>query len=128
MTTSIYGKVAKLINSNELVLNRGAEAGIRTGWKVWIFDESIAEIKDPDTGEDLGQIPRYAAQLDIVNVGPRASIARRRPNPYTAYLELINSRVNAVQSPRQKEIEADLESWPEGVRVGSRFIAQGEPE
>ena len=124
MATNVTGKVAKLITANELVLNKGSSSGIKAGWKVWIFDESVSDIKDPDTGEDLGQLPRYSVQLDVVTVGERASIARRRVMQ-SSYAQLLKQLETGHQTVRPDSAQP-VDSWPEGVVIGSRFIAQGD--
>lgn len=53
MSTSIEGKVAKIVDERTVIINRGAEAGVREGMKFAILVEGDA-VTDPDTGETLG--------------------------------------------------------------------------
>lgn len=47
-------KVAKIIDSDLLVLNAGKNEGIKKGFRFLIYSIGNEEIKDPDTGESLG--------------------------------------------------------------------------
>ena len=53
MSTSIEGKIAKIVDECTVIINRGAEAGVREGMKFAIFAGGDA-VADPDTGEALG--------------------------------------------------------------------------
>lgn len=50
-------KIAKVVDPFTVVINIGSIHGIEDGQKFLIFGESDEEIKDPDTGEILGNIP-----------------------------------------------------------------------
>lgn len=51
----IEGKVIRVLSSTEVVINRGSEHGIHSGSRFLIFVLGD-EIRDPDTGESLGQL------------------------------------------------------------------------
>lgn len=71
----IEGKVAKILNTRELVINRGSEHGIEAGMRFKVL-EIIEEIFDPDTNENLGSISREKIRVKAVDVQPRFAIAR----------------------------------------------------
>ncbi len=53
MSTPIEGKIAKIVDERTVIINRGAEAGVREGMKFAILAGGDA-VADPDTGEALG--------------------------------------------------------------------------
>lgn len=72
---SITGKVAAILNERELIINRGAEAGVKEGMKFRIVEPQVT-IKDPDTGEALGTLAHEKIRVGIVEVQPKFSKAR----------------------------------------------------
>jgi hypothetical protein len=71
----IRGKVARVLNSRELVINRGSEDGVRRGTVFEVLDPGGSDIPDPDTGEVLGSVYRPKVRVRVVVVEPRLSIA-----------------------------------------------------
>ena len=72
---TIEGKVAKILNNRELVINRGSNDGVEFGMKFKIVEEN-EEILDPDTQESLGSIVREKIRVKIVHVQPSLSIGQ----------------------------------------------------
>ena len=70
----IEGKVAKVLNSRELVFNKGASDGVETGMKFHV--QGMIDIVDPDSQEDLGSLARSKLEVEVVEVEPRFAIAR----------------------------------------------------
>ena len=82
---SVKGKVAKILNSREIVINKGAVDGVKTGMRFNIQEQETI-IMDPDSKENLGQLIRPKISVEIMDVESRFSIARtfetyRAPNP-----------------------------------------------
>lgn len=71
----IEGKVAKILNARELVINRGSEHGIEAGMRFKVVEET-EEIVDPDTRESLGTISREKIRVKVADAQPRFAIAR----------------------------------------------------
>lgn len=71
----IEAKVAKVLDGDGVVLNRGTNHGVDIGMVFEIGDDRLLGIKDPDTGEDLGEIRGDRVALEIVRIGPKASLA-----------------------------------------------------
>ena len=72
---TIEGKVAKVLNKRELVINRGADYGVKSGMIFEVIEES-EQFLDPDTNEPLGGIIRPKVRVIVSDVQPRFSIAR----------------------------------------------------
>ncbi|MFF1571350.1 hypothetical protein ACFVWR_01280 [Leifsonia sp. NPDC058292] len=49
--TPIHAKVAQLLTSTDLVINRGSEDGVEVGMKFAVMDPLGRDIKDPETGD-----------------------------------------------------------------------------
>ena len=73
---TVEGKVAKILGSNEIVLNRGRNDGVRTGMLFEVFSPEGEEVWDPDTGETLGTVEDVKAQAEVTEVKDRLSVAR----------------------------------------------------
>lgn len=71
----IEGKVAKILNARELIINQGFEHGIKAGMRFKVVEES-EEVVDPDTLEILGTISREKIRVKVADVQPRFAIAR----------------------------------------------------
>lgn len=70
----IRGKVARILNSRELVINIGASDGVVEGMHFDVLDPKGEDIKDPDTGELLGSIERPKVRVQVVQVQDRLSV------------------------------------------------------
>lgn len=65
--------VAAIIDRYTLVLNRGADDGIRTDQKFLIYGMSDFEIEDPETGEPLGQLEIVKGTGRVTHVQPKVT-------------------------------------------------------
>jgi hypothetical protein len=72
----IRGQVARILNSREIAINRGAEHGVREGMKFAVLDPTAEDIEDPETGEVLGSVYRPRVEVKAVIVKDKLSIAR----------------------------------------------------
>lgn len=72
----IEGKVAKILNSRELVINRGSKNGVIVGMKFDVMDSKGFDIKDPDTNELLGSVARPKVRVEVISVQEQLSVAR----------------------------------------------------
>ena len=63
MTKRIHAKVAKILNSREIVISAGQDKGVRVGMYFDVLDEEGEEIQDPDTGEVLGSLERKKVRM-----------------------------------------------------------------
>ena len=72
----IRGKVARVLNSRELAINKGTDDGVAVGMRFAVIDPSGLNITDPDTGHILGSVARVKARVEIVSVQPRLAVGR----------------------------------------------------
>lgn len=75
MSSQIRGKVARILNIRELVLNIGEDSGVRVGMIFDVLDSKGEDIIDPDTGRALGSLSRVKVQVRITSVQERLSVA-----------------------------------------------------
>ena len=73
-TRAIEGKVANILNKRELVMNVGRKDGVKEEMKFKVVYN--VPVKDPDTGEDLGEINREKIRVEVFQVEERFSLAR----------------------------------------------------
>ncbi|WP_125591374.1 hypothetical protein [Amycolatopsis balhimycina] len=71
----IRGKVAQILNSRQLVINRGSDAGVDVGMRFAILNSQGGQIPDPDTGEVLGFVDIPKVFVKVVSVMEKLSVA-----------------------------------------------------
>lgn len=71
----IKGKVARILNARELVLNIGSEHGVAVGMRFRVLDPKGEDIKDPDTGHLLGSLRRTKLDVEVTSVQARLCVA-----------------------------------------------------
>lgn len=75
MLELIRAKVAKILNSREVVINAGIDEGVAVGMYFDILDPKGENILDPDTGEVLGSLQRPKVRVRISQVQEKLSVA-----------------------------------------------------
>jgi hypothetical protein len=73
----IEGKVIRVLNPTEIVINLGSSHGI-TGESRFIVFETGAEVTDPDSGESLGQLEMVKGRAEAKHVQEKMSTLRSR--------------------------------------------------
>jgi hypothetical protein len=71
----IEGKVAKILNSREVIINKGALDGVETGMKFNIQEPEVA-VFDPDSKSLLGHLTRSKIRVEIIEIQQQFSVAR----------------------------------------------------
>lgn len=72
----IVGAVARILNTRELVINRGLEHGVRRGMYFQVLAPEGENIRDPETGENLGSVERPKVSVQVIEAKDRLSVAR----------------------------------------------------
>jgi hypothetical protein len=72
---AIEGKVARILNARELVINRGSEAGVAPDM-VFAVLQVEKDILDPDTKQTLGSLETVKIKVKVVEVQPKMSVCR----------------------------------------------------
>ena len=74
VASAIQGKVAKVLNDREVVINRGTDHGVKLGMRFKLIE--TVQIQDPDTRDGIGTITREKIRFMVVHSQPSMSIAR----------------------------------------------------
>lgn len=83
----IEGRIAKVLNTRELVLNRGSDDGVLVNMEFAVVEPRLSII-DPETEEPLGELEREKVRVRVVETHPKFSLART----YETYRELNRER------------------------------------
>jgi hypothetical protein len=75
MSETLNGKVAKILNSRELVINIGSNRGVTVGMFFEVLDPKGEDIVDPDSGLILGSVDRPKVNVKITRVLDKMSVA-----------------------------------------------------
>ena len=75
MTEPVRGKVARILNSREIVINVGSNSGITVGMRFEVMDPKGEDVLDPDTRELLGSVERPKVRVKICKVQEHLSVA-----------------------------------------------------
>ena len=73
-TEPIRGKVASILNSRQVAINRGEVDGVRRGMRFNILSEAV-DVKDPDSGVLLGTIQQAKICVEVKSVYPNMAVA-----------------------------------------------------
>ena len=71
----IEGKVARILNTRELVLNLGSDAGVSVDMEFAVLERRLSII-DPETQEPLGELQREKVKVRVFETYPKFSLAR----------------------------------------------------
>jgi hypothetical protein len=66
----LTGQVALVEDDYTLVINRGAEAGVTPGMVFAVYADDGQVITDPESGRELGRLPREQLQVRVFDVHP----------------------------------------------------------
>ncbi|MDE0401003.1 MAG: hypothetical protein OXL96_24685 [Candidatus Poribacteria bacterium] len=113
----IQCKVAQILSGQELVITAGSEDGVEEGMIFHVMGD--LEVKDPDTGEVLDEMPFVKVRLKASFVRPKISLAKtfsEHINPFSVSDALrmsVPERFEYVQK--------------EGVKAKDKTIYVGDP-
>ena len=119
----IKGKVAEIIDEYTVVINRGQEHGVEEDMRFVIYEPG-EEIKDPDTGESLGNFEYVKAKIEVVNVQEKFSTAKTYEThtvtmPVIQALTLVQGQTMRNELPLDEETKRKLpERQRTSVKIG----------
>ena len=125
----IEGRVAKVLNRRELVINRGSENGVEEGMKFGVIEES-EEVLDPETNSSIGTIRRVKIRVKVAHVQPQLAVARTYetydvPEASQFLLPFAPSRVQTVT--KVKSLSSSQESLADAAfEEGRSFVGIGD--
>ena len=130
-TSPIRGKVALVLSSREVAINKGSMDGVEIGMIFNIMVSKGTEIKDPDTGELLGSVELPKTMVKVTSVQDRVSVAStfRTNRVNVGGSGLIN--IEHIFQPPRWEIRAETLKTEEAVRGEldevDTFVKIGDP-
>lgn len=132
MVDLIEGRVAEVLNSRDLVINRGEENGVEQGMVFEILAPQGQDIRDPETDEVLGSVGRPKVVVKVVEVEAKLAVARtfksRRRNVGGTD---INQQWRRLLEPPRYVTEYDTlktseRTW-EDLSEEESFVKRGDP-
>lgn len=124
----IRGKVAKILNSRELALNIGSDAGVKPGMVFEIRSPREDIILDPDTGDVLGEVNLPKTRVKISRVAPKFSVAATYRSK-----RVDAGGVNTLQPPKWEtryetlKKEGSFETGSEPLDAWDSYVDAGDP-
>ena len=126
----IHGKVARVLTTREVALNRGSTDGVRSGMVFKILTPKGSEIEDPDTGEVIGTVELEKARVRVTSVQDRVSVAStfrtHRVNVGGSGLALSRMFTPPKWETRIETLIAD-ENATEDLPEEESFVRTGDP-
>ncbi len=116
----IEGKVAEIIDTVTVAINRGYAHGVEEGMRFIIY-ELGNEIKDPDTKESLGRFEYVKAKVEATNVNERFSTAKTYETDIlsTAIMGTYGGQLVSRKLPLDDETKGELPKHPiTRVKIG----------
>lgn len=101
MMIGIEGKIAEIIDTTTVVINRGYEHDVEEGMRFIIYEPGN-EIKDPDTGDSLGTFEYVKAKVEATNVNEKFSTAE------TYETDTIPSAIMSIKSLMGQRVPQEL--------------------
>jgi hypothetical protein len=123
MPDRIEGKVAQLIDSQTLVINRGSEHGVELGMRFAVLNPRGAEISDPDTGEKIGSVEIEKVIVKVVRVENRLAVARTFRTFRTGFL----GSFSPLGGVRKETLRTDEATYKEELDPKDSYIKIGDP-
>lgn len=72
---ALYGKVIKIFSETSLLVNLGKKDGLKKGDRLVVIEKG-EEMKDPESGESLGELELVKAELVAADVQEQMSMLR----------------------------------------------------
>lgn len=119
LTDPIKGKVSNIIDSYSVALNIGTNHGVQKGMMFKIVDKTV-NVRDPDTGEELGNLVFSKANVRITEVYEKYCLAETVGSFIESTMPVFSlSRTVRKTLPLDPRTRKDHE---ETVKVGDEVI------
>lgn len=117
MTNRISAKVAQILNSRDLVINRGSNSGVTLGMQFKILNSRGQRIIDPETHEELGSLDLEKAVVKVTKLYENMAICstfRVTGGGYTnAFYGALSTELLKFAAPRMETLETGAETQKE---------------
>jgi len=120
----IKGKIAAILDRTTVVINRGSLDGVSKGLKFYIYTE-LGPFNDPDTGENLGTIPRVWGKVVVSTVADRLCLARTEYEYITPFeMKFLRGMLGERVQLELPVDRTEISGWPTEVHVGTEVISE----
>lgn len=122
MTDRIEAKVASIIDSRLLVLNRGADHGVEVGARFAVLSDQTVDITDPDDPTaTIGALPIAKTIVKVVSVQDRMAVAQ-------TFRTLKSNGILPMFGPREwsDSIETDESTVVAQLGAEARTVQKGD--
>lgn len=114
-------KIVKIINEYRVVVNAGSNDSVHDGDILEVYVPG-SEVKDPDTGEDLGTLDYVKAKLRVVDTFPRMCVCENRAcQSVFSWADALSSLSGQESLPLNvdsKDISGGYEGINKKIKVG----------
>ena len=94
----IQGKVAAILNSRDLVINKGENDDVSEGMLFQVTQPDVP-VNDPDSGVELGVLIRDKIKVKVVEIHPQFSVAKTYET-YSAHIPSVYEQAEAASRGR----------------------------
>ena len=114
----IEGRVAQILNARELVLNKGAENGVKEGMIFAVMSQNAMEIKDPETGQLLDVIDREKVRVKVSEIRDKITICRTfKTKKIGSTVSSVGSALTAMEFFRNQLVHQEPKEIPETLKA-----------
>lgn len=135
--SALQGRVARILNERELVINIGGDRGVVEGMRFAVLAATPDLVTDPDTGEELGELDPEKVHVEAIQVHSRMTVCSTYRSRWIGSGSGLFGLTELLQPRRQitETLRADEGSRPRTlspdeayVKVGDRVrLARNEP-
>jgi hypothetical protein len=97
----VRGKIAKILNDHQVVINRGSNDGVQINMGFIIYEEG-EKITDPETNEDLGALEIIKGRVRVHYLQERVCVCAT--DKVMVYEPGMNEAMKAVQEAMTRSI------------------------
>jgi hypothetical protein len=123
---ALEGRVAAIINVREVAINIGAKHGVEEGMTFAILAESPLLIKDPSTGDALGEIDREKVRVKATEVNDKFSICRTFETYRTPGLDAALWGSLAISAERVRTLSVEDSQLPPPLSPKESYVKVGD--
>jgi hypothetical protein len=122
----IRGKVARVLNSTDLALNRGSDDGVSVGMRFAILSDRGADITDPDSGLVLDSIEIAKTLVKIISVTEHLCVGRtfrsKGGGGIASALSIIGTPRNETLHTDERRLQQELDPKDSFIKVGDEAV------
>ena len=128
----IEGNVAQILNTREIVINKGTTDGVKIGMVFKVLASESIKITDPISGRSLGLLDREKVHVKVSELRDKFSICRTFKTKIVGggpLYDFINTTTGSLTQPPEKVIEtlkADNSEFPSPLAEEDSYVKRGD--